>query len=173
MTPLAFCKRLLAVFIACCFGHVNSAEGKARESPCVLSYFDLWWDADLIFTSQIVNIGVAESTLKLKIGDIIKWNKNLKDKQIKQKSTVSLVKVLDPLTCDGKFRIGQTRVVFAGVELGGVKNSTKDTIRILRAPKVESWLLTLLGTIQSEGKCFRNLFENVFLRSCYITFDVM
>ena len=163
MTALAFCKRLLAVFIACCFGQMNSAEGKAHESPCVLSYFDLWRDADIIFTSQIVNVGIAESTLRLKIGDIVKWNKSLKDKQIKQKSTVSLVQVLNPLTCDGKFRIGQTRVIFARVELGRGKNSTKDTIRILRAPKVESWLLTLLGNFQSEGKCFRNYSKICFL----------
>eukprot|EP00112_Aurelia_sp_Birch-Aquarium-sp1_P008399 Seg1924.1 transcript_id=Seg1924.1/GoldUCD/mRNA.D3Y31 product="hypothetical protein" protein_id=Seg1924.1/GoldUCD/D3Y31 len=152
MTALAFRTKLLQVFIACCIGQINSAEGKTDESPCVLSYFDLWWNADIIFTSQIVTIGNVDSTLRLKIDHIVKWSKDLKDKQIKQKSPISLVQELNLLTCDGKFRIGETRVIFARIERE--KNSTEVKIRILRAPKVESWLVTLLGNIQSDGKCF-------------------
>lgn len=132
---------LAFVHSVCC----NNGASKA-PSPCTLSYFDLWKDAGLIFTSEIHSLGWDNKTCKVKIDGLLKYTDSRENTlPIKRGQIFNFPEHLNNFYCDGKFRIGQTRLVFAAFD----KSSR---IRILRAPKLRSWLLVLLRSINAEGK---------------------
>ena len=124
---------------------VASTRGK---SPCTLSYFDLWKKADSIFSCEVLNVGRGDDNFRVRIEKIIKTNRRIKLENETAESTVGFTQDLQDLYCDRRFQVGQTRIIF--VEYGD-----SSSVRVLRAPELRSWLLSILQSIYFAG-------ENIF-----------
>ena len=138
---------LQAIFALCfatCFNRASSLE--SADKPCTLSYFDLWNDADIILTSTVESVGHSNETCRVKIEKILK-RPNINGDHLKIPIEQN-IHSLDKLQCDGRYRIGQTRVVFATFGENGM-------VRVLRFPKMRSWLLVLLQSIGSQGEILK------------------
>ena len=131
-----------------------ASAASAANNPCTLSYFDLWKDADLIFTSRVRSLAQRNRTCRVEIDKILKLS-ILKSEQfsVKNQSNLYSLDARNELQCDGRFRIGQTRVVFAAVEAW-------TGVRVLRVPRLSSWLLVLLESINAEGEILYLFFNN-------------
>ena len=138
---------ILAIWLAACFA-VVTCTASARRTPCTLSYFDLWKDADVIFTSNVLGVGELSRSYRLKIYKILKHS-TLKEGRfnITSQSIFDSLDAKSDLLCDGKFTIGETRVIFAALD-------ESSGVRVLRVPKLRSWLLVLLESISAEGNFF-------------------
>ena len=132
---------IFALWFATYFSSASWLE--SAEKPCTLSYFDLWQDADIILTSKVESVGHSNETCRVRIDKILK-SPNVNNDHLKSSNEQNIIS-LDKLQCDGRFRVGQTRVVFATFDGNG-------KFHVLRFPKMRSWLLVLLESIGSQGE---------------------
>ena len=138
---------ILAILIFPLVDLILCLNAPVKDSdPCTLSYFDLWRDSDYIFTSEVQSTAHQNASCQLKIYQVLKHGDSKRGSlPIRKGESFQVSGGLNHLACDGEFRTGQTRVIFAAFE-------PFNKFHVARAPKLRSWLLVLLRSIHGEGK---------------------
>ena len=124
---------------------------KTTAHNCINSYDELLKTSKFVFTSEIVDFDSASRVVRLRVGELIKWEPPTERRAEGSADSISVLVGEDVLHCEKKFRSGEMRIVFA-TNGNHTQNINLDYLGLVRAPELQSWLLQFLQSMISPGE---------------------